>query len=145
MAFQIRKRLVIDHPRHLVLIAQSAAGAQPIRKGPRVDEDDPRGIQLHIVSPMFPVVGMPFHEGLVDMDRKAPGQGLPASGAGGDPPHSMIRKSPQPMSRTQAVHIIPDRITPSPSCRFTQHLAEKPCPPRRRQRLQIRDQGSGIS
>jgi hypothetical protein len=44
------------------------------------------------------------------------------------------------MSRTQAVHITPDRITPRPSCRFTQHLAEKPCPPRRRQRLQVSDQ-----
>ena len=64
MAFQVRKKcLVIDHPRHLVLTAQSAAGAQPIRKGPRGDENDPWGIQLHIVSPMFPVVGIPFLEG----------------------------------------------------------------------------------
>jgi hypothetical protein len=42
MAFQIRKKcLVIDHPRSLILTAQSAAGARPIRKGPSVDEDDP--------------------------------------------------------------------------------------------------------
>ena len=60
MAFQIRQKyLIIDHPRHLILTAQSAAGVQPVRKGPGVDKDDPRGIQLHIVSPMFPVVGIP--------------------------------------------------------------------------------------
>ena len=64
MAFQIRKKcLIIDHPRHLILTAQSAAGAQPIRKGPRVDEDDPWDIQLYVVSSMFPVVGIPFLEG----------------------------------------------------------------------------------
>lgn len=46
MAFQIRKKcLVIDQPRYLILSAQSAVGAQPIRKGPRVDEDDPWDIQ----------------------------------------------------------------------------------------------------